>query len=110
MAITFGGLANMQSQSALAIGQSQASNLGLSEDEGNALAISNLMDSEEESLVSKLMGSGGSQNRLSGSALTEDLQDIAAAALEIGSGSGASLSSSSSSSLTGTGSILDTVT
>ena len=110
MAITFGGLANMQTQSALAIGQSQASSMGLGEDEGNALAISNMMGDDDEgvgtNLVSKLMGSGGSKNRLQGSAFKEDLQDIAAAALEIGPGRGTGLSASSS--IKGTGSIFDT--
>jgi hypothetical protein len=113
MAITFGGLANMQTQSALAIGQSQASNLGLSQDEGNALAISNMMGSEDEGLgaglVNKLMSGGGMKNRLQGSAFKQDLMDIASAAVEIGPGRGTGLSASSSLGSTGKGSILNTV-
>lgn len=111
MAITFGGLANMQTQSALAIGQSQASSMGLGKQEGNALAISNLMGGDDEGfgtgLVSKLMSGGGMKNRLKGSAFKQDLMDLASAALEIGPGRGTGLSASSS--LRGKGSILNTV-
>ncbi|KMY67547.1 hypothetical protein AAU61_12115 [Desulfocarbo indianensis] len=104
-------MANMQTQSALAIGQSQASSLGLGKTEGNALAISNMMGSEDDQpgagLVSKLMGSGGTENRLQGSAFKEDLKDLANAALVTGPGRGTGLSASSS--LKPTGSIFDTV-
>jgi len=99
MAITFGGIAKMQTQSALAIGQSQASSMGLGKTEGNALAISNMMGNDEDKpgagLVNKLMGSGGMKNRLRGSAFKEDLMDLANAALATGPGRGTGLSASS---------------
>ncbi|MBU1349329.1 hypothetical protein KJ781_04650 [Patescibacteria group bacterium] len=111
MAITFGGLANMQTQSALAIGQSQASSMGLGKDEGNALAISNMMGGDDEKpgegLVNKLMSGGGMKNRMKGSAFKQDLQDIAGAALAIGPGRGSGMSASSS--MMGKGSIVSKV-
>ncbi len=113
MAITFGGLAKMQTQSALAVGQSQASSMGLGKQEGNALAISNMMGGEEEGLgeglVSKLMSGGGMKNRLKGSAFKQDLKDIAGAAMAIGPGRGSGMSASSSLSPMGKGSIVSKV-
>jgi hypothetical protein len=113
MAITFGGLANMQTQSAMALGQAQASSMGLGKDEGNALAISNMMGGEEEGvgagLVSKLMGGGGMKNRLRGSAFKEDLMDIASAAMATGPGRGTGMSASSSLQPMGKGSIVSKV-
>jgi hypothetical protein len=109
MAITFGGLAKMQTQSAMAIGQSQASSMGLGKNEGNALAISNMMGGDDDKpgagLVSKLMGGGGMKNRLKGSAFKEDLMDIASAAVAIGPGRGTGMSASSSLKPMGKGSI-----
>ena len=113
MAITFGGLANMQTQSALAMGQSQASSMGLGKQEGDALAISNLMGGDDQGtgsgLVSKLMSGGGMKNRLQGSAFKEDLMDIASAAVAIGPGRGSGLSASSGLEPMGKGSILSKV-
>ncbi len=113
MAITFGGLANMQTQSALAIGQSQASSMGLGKQEGNALAISNLMGGDDEGpgsgLVSKLMSGGGMKNRMKGSAFKQDLMDIASAAVAIGPGRGTGMSASSSLKPMGKGSIVSKV-
>ncbi len=100
MAITFGGIAKMQTQSALALGQAQAGSMGLGKQEGNALAISNLMGGQDQGpgggLVNKLLGSGGMKSHLKGSGFKQDLMDLANAAAVIGPGRGKGLSASSS--------------
>jgi hypothetical protein len=97
MALTIGNMAKVQTQSALAAGQAQASQMGLGQKEGDMLGVANLMGGQDQGkgLVNKLMGSG-SENRLRGAAFKEDLQDIAGAALAIGPGRGSGGSASSS--------------
>ena len=47
--MTYGNIANIQSQSAMAVGQSQANSLGLGQTEANALGVTNLMGGGQSS-------------------------------------------------------------
>ena len=46
--VTYGNIASIQSQSSMAIGQSQANSLGLGQTEANALGVTNLMGGQDE--------------------------------------------------------------
>ena len=82
MAITFGAMAQVATQSALAVGQSQASSMGLGKQEGNALALTSMLGGQDEgkNMVQTLMGKTGT-NRLRGQGLKNDLMAIGQAAL-----------------------------
>lgn len=92
MAITIGGLANLSTSTSQLIGQSQAKTMGLGKNEGNALAITNLMEKDEKKgLVGSLLNTGDdkkttgmgalskSSSRLRGSGLKNDLMAIGGA-------------------------------
>ncbi len=99
MAITFGGIANQQTQSSLMIGQAQASSMGLGTQSGNLMGVSNLMGGGSgNSMVSGLMGGGkksggliggmiGSQSNLTGNGLMSANQSVLGATLGSGGGS-----------------------
>lgn len=58
MAFTFGSIARVGAQSAMAIGQAKATSQGLDKDSGNALAITSMLDDDESSnLVGNLLSS-----------------------------------------------------
>lgn len=58
MSFTYGNIASLSTQASMAMGQSTASSLGLSKQEGNALAVTNMLNKDDDdSLVKGLMGS-----------------------------------------------------
>ena len=114
MALTIGSLASIDAGSSMVSGQAQANSMGLGQDSGNALALTNLMQKDDDnSLVGNLMKTGlnnqsqsssalgKSSSRLRGQGLKNDLMNIGGAmtANAIGSGMSSGMK----------GSLLDTV-
>lgn len=85
----------MSVQSSMAIGNAQASSMGLGKQSANALAITDLMGGEDDqkSMIGTLMDSG---NRMKGDAFKQDLMSIGQAAAVTGPGRGTGMSASSS--------------
>jgi hypothetical protein len=92
MALTIGGLANLSTSTSQLIGQSQAQTMGLGKQEGNALALTNLMEKDDDKgLVGNLLKTGQnkkstgmgalskSSSRLRGTGLKNDLMAIGGA-------------------------------
>ena len=110
MALTIGNLANVEAGSSLITGHAQSNAMGLGKTSGNALALTNLMEKDDDqSLIGNLLKPatqqanklGGSQlgalsrshSRLRGTGLKNDLINIGGAltANAIGSGMAAGL-------------------
>ncbi|ADK85575.1 conserved hypothetical protein [Desulfarculus baarsii DSM 2075] len=67
MAFTFGAIARVGAQSAMAIGQAKAASQGLDEDSGNALAVTSMLDDDNSSnLVGNLLSSNKKKNNTIG--------------------------------------------
>ncbi|MFH1060352.1 MAG: hypothetical protein V1797_16945 [Pseudomonadota bacterium] len=105
MGLTFANIANVGAQTALATGQAQASSLGLGQTEAKALAVTSLVQRDEDKTINTLMGGAKSGGRLRGNGLKKDLMAIGQAALVKGPGRGAG---GGNSGLGGGGSILNT--
>lgn len=104
MGLTFSNIARIGAQSAMASGQAQANSLGLGQQEANALAVTSMVQRDDDKTINTLMGGNKSGSRLRGNGLKSDLMAIGQAALVKGPGRG--VGGSSSSSLGGGGSIL----
>ncbi|KIX14886.1 hypothetical protein [Dethiosulfatarculus sandiegensis] len=97
MAVTFGNMAKISAQSSMAIGNAQASSMGLGQQSANALAITDLMGGKDDQkgMIGTLLSSG-TENRMKGDAFKNDLMAIGQAAVVTGPGRGVGLSASSS--------------
>lgn len=87
---TISNMASLEVNTAMSLGNAQASSMGLGQKSANALSITNMIGQEDDSggMIKTLMQSG-SKNRLRGSGLKKDLMSIGKAA--IGGGLGKSL-------------------
>lgn len=94
MALTISNVAQMGVQTSLAVGTEQANTAGLGQQSANALAVTNMIQTEARrgnmvsDLINKSTGMGGNKgglngasNRLSRSGLTQDLMAIGQAAI-----------------------------
>lgn len=80
MSFTYGNIASLSTQTSMAVGTATANTYGLSKQEGQALAVTNMLEKDDDkSLVSSLMGSG--KKSKSGLLNKKDLMAIGGAAI-----------------------------
>ena len=90
--LTIGNMASVATNTAMSLGNAQATNLGLGQESADALSITNMIGQDDEggSMIKTLMQSG-TQNRLKGSGLKKDLMSIGKAAIGGSSSTGLDL-------------------